>query len=284
MLTLDRALAALWKPLAALALVLFAAAAATHLSWPPTESAAELRLGNGESARVFVVHWGTLAAMLLGFAGLGVAALAFGAWLNPLRWFQLRLAADSRVDFRLDESLPVEVDLDTTVSVPLAQDLPVEIPIRQHLHARLPHAIRVPLDIELDVPLDETVHVRAGIPVDTAIKLDTVVWTRVGPLRVPIPLKARVPLQTVIPVDSQIRIRVDDLRVKIRREIEVTLTDPIPVEVDETFKLVVPLNAEVRAPVRQRIASEVNIGASRQVSFAGDIHVNSSNIGVVRKR
>jgi hypothetical protein len=142
--------------------------------------------------------------------------------------------------------------------IPIAVDVDARIPVR------ITQPLRVPVELDTKVPIDEEIEVEAEVPVSVVLPIDTEVETdllRFGTIKVPI--RAEIPIDIVLPVKGVIRARSSGLTVKLREEATVHMP-AFEVPVQSRIETRVDLLGSLRAAeehVRRRLGSGSGSGS-----------------------
>ncbi len=212
-----------------------------------------------------------------------VSALLAGAfWATRHVVISVQLRSD--VGVSLDEPLalqatvtePVEVEVhatvagratvkkitasvDQTIRVPLHLDLDVPLDAKVMIDEVIPVRTTVPIDMvltekeldlsHLEIPIDDSVFIDDNILVDTVVWIDSTATTVAG---IAVPVKMRVPIKMQVPVKQ--KIRVHDRLVLGLKSFRVPFHVDLPVNVDVPLKQEVRVKGQARVPVRQEVS------------------------------
>jgi len=236
------------------------------------------------------------AIVLAVLAALGLVATA-SAW--ALAHVGLRISMgntvlvgiEGRVPFRarIDKPLQVAVDealtakvklqdlaipLDEVMRVPLKLDLQVPIDTEVAIDDSLELELNVPIDMvltereldmsSLEVPLDTEIFIDDTIAVDFVVPVDTEVTTVLG---VKVPVKLNVPIKANVPVKQKVRVR-DTLKVPIKK-LRLPFHATIPIKLSVPLKKTFRVKGLVKAPLRETI--EIPIKQTIHPKLAGDL-------------
>lgn len=188
------------------------------------------------------VGWPQALAVLLGTVTLWVG-LAGAAGLWAYRHWEARLHITGQgVDLRLPRGLRAVGQTRQDIPTHLDVRPVVRVPIDQFVRVNIGQAFDVQVVIRADVPIDTVFRYDAVIPFATTLHTRAHVASWLPALAVSVPVKVDVPVHLSVPIHQPVALNLDThLIVRIPHTLRVPL--------HTTFKVAVPLHADMRAQV-----------------------------------
>lgn len=104
--------------------------------------------------------------------------------------------------------------------IPVLVDVDVRVPVR------IAQAMRVPVELNTRIAVDELIDIETSVPIRTILPLDTDIETSVFGLgTIKIPIRAQLPIDLILPIVGKIRVKSAGLPVHLKEEVIVQLPE-----------------------------------------------------------
>jgi hypothetical protein len=211
--------------------------------------------------------WTAVVASLVGIAIGGVL---------PRLVFTLALPDEGQV--RLPQSIPIRMQMNQPLDARIPGPFEGQAQIHGPIQVNLRDTLRIPLHLDLDVPIDTEMSIDQEIEIDLQVPVRTVLTDRelaLGTLEVPIDTEVWVDdvvhVEGVVAVDTHVR-SVMGMQVPVVGDIPVSMRVPIRQRLRVRDRLQVTVNG-LRAPLDLVIPVRTRVPIRETLRIQGSVHV-----------
>ena len=169
----------------------------------------------------------------------------------------LNFSLDKEIRASAETWIPVKVNIDQVVPVRLKKTLSADIPFKETLSFMIDEDFTVPVDIELQVPVDQDIFVDDVISLSTTLTIDSAeVKTRLWGLgEVSLPIRGSFPIDIEIPFKRSIHVK-DVVNFKLKKEFTFHIKKNLEVPLDLKIRADLPIDEVFSVPIKALIDAE----------------------------
>ncbi|PAV25103.1 hypothetical protein CF392_12690 [Tamilnaduibacter salinus] len=138
-----------------------------------------------------------------------------------------------------DGAMPFRVTLPEGMRARVTNDVDIEVPLKDTVRVPITETLSTQASVDTEVPVAMTVDVNQRIPVNTELRIDTSMEARILGVWTELPVRGSVPIEMSVPVSMSI---------PIQQTIPLKLDTPVSVALDEDLSI--PVDTTFRSPVR----------------------------------
>ena len=153
-----------------------------------------------------------------------------------------------QAEVQIHDSLDVDVSGRVNTIIPIRENL--TIPVNQTLTPRVFFDNQVP--IKTEIPVDEIIHVRQNMPVDTRVEIKILGKNVNLPLKGNIPIQLDIPLKLNVPLEQKIHLKFD---APIKTQLKESLRVPLEANLD----LNIPIQGRLDVPIKTALKASVDV-------------------------
>jgi len=168
------------------------------------------------------------------------------------------LAMSKQVTASVDAGFPVNVSFDHEFQVRFRKEIHVEIPVKTTIRVPLDQTLYVPINGPFAVKLDRTFLIDEEIHVRSDLPLDTTVQARILGIDVPLPIRGSIPVDITFPLRQNMEIQ-EELILHVIGPLPVTVREVLEVPLDLVVRGVLPVDEDVTLPVQASLTGQVDI-------------------------
>jgi hypothetical protein len=171
------------------------------------------------------------------------------------------------LDFSLDKELmvsteswiPLKANIDQVIPIHLKKDLRAVLPIKEKLPILIDEDFTIPLDISLQVPIDQDVFVDDVLSLSTTLTIDSAeVKTRLWGQQVSLPVKGSFPVNIEVPFKRSIHVK-DEVDFELKKEVTFHLKKNLEVPLDMKVEVNFPLDEVFSIPFTALIDADASL-------------------------
>ncbi len=165
------------------------------------------------------------------------------------------------INARVKDKLPVDVILDDILPIRLNKKIAVKLPINEDIKVLIDDDFQIPVDQTFQIPIDQVFHITTTVPVDIKIKLENIkVKTKVlGLFNITVPINGEFPVKAEIPLDTDVRVStVVNYRLNELIKVHLKKIIILPLKLNIDTKL--PLNDifDIKLPEKLKCSAEIH--------------------------
>lgn len=202
------------------------------------------------------VSWRTLLWSALGLFSLMTtlaAGAGYWAWQNLVAQVALN---DQAALVRLPSELAVRASVTNKVQVRVDQTLRVRVPVHETLMIPIKEAIPLMVNLDTSIPIDLDVPIQQTLHVDQVFDLDTQVQTKILGIPITVPVQGKVPVKADVPINLVIPVR-KQLPISLSAPASIRLLEPLQAQVDTVLDTQVPIRGSFDLPVTSAVNAQL---------------------------
>lgn len=195
-----------------------------------------------------------LALLLLG-AGAVIGGVLVGVWVISNVDARLILA-DQPAKVIVPEPFAAKAEVTDNLIISLDEVISTSVPVDVNLSLPVRNTLNINAEFDGEVPIKMDVRVQDEITIDQVLDIDAVIdanflgdWHKL-PIKGKVPVKATVPIDLIIPVDKMVRLQFETLvKARIKDNLNVPLKTTIDADIPIQSTLDVPVLSDLDAIV-----------------------------------
>ncbi len=206
-----------------------------------------------------------LMALLLIGGGAILGGIVAGAWVFMNVDARL-LLTNQAAEVIIPEPFPASAKVLENLKIAIDDSISTTVPVDVQLSLPIKDTLNVLAEFDGEVPIKMDVRVKDTITIDQVLELDTVIdanflgdWHKL-PIRGKVPVKAQVPVDLTIPVNKNVRL-------KFTAPVKARIKDKVNVPLKTQIAATIPIKSTLEVPVLSDIKADVTLPPDQPVSI-----------------